>query len=120
MWAPFFNRAVHCTACLMLQEEEGAANAARADKHQRSELLRAAHIRRIRAKAGDEARKVEEVSFINTLNNEGKKADLQQRLEEGEQGFTGAGRTQSVSLGGQHRSLCDVVGSVHLQAIIAA
>ncbi|WIA28636.1 hypothetical protein OEZ86_011173 [Tetradesmus obliquus] len=66
------------------KEEEGAANAARADKHQRSELLRAAHIRRIRAKAGDEARKVEEVSFINTLNNEGKKADLQQRLEEGE------------------------------------
>ncbi|WIA08582.1 hypothetical protein OEZ85_008011 [Tetradesmus obliquus] len=66
------------------KEEEGAANAARADKHQRSELLRAAHIRRIRAKAGDETRKVEEVSFINTLNNEGKKADLQQRLEEGE------------------------------------
>ncbi|KAF6263637.1 hypothetical protein COO60DRAFT_379382 [Scenedesmus sp. NREL 46B-D3] len=66
------------------KEEEGAANAARADKHQRSELLRAAHIRRIKAKAGDETRKVEEVSFINALNNEGRKADLQQRLEEGE------------------------------------
>jgi hypothetical protein len=74
---------------LCQQEEEGAANAAaaRADKHQRSELLRAAHISRIRAKAGDETRKVEEVSFINALNNEGKKADLQQRLEDGEQGM---------------------------------
>lgn len=53
------------------------------DKHQRSELLRAAHLRRIKAKAGDESRKVDEVSFINSLTNAGKKADLQQRLEEG-------------------------------------
>jgi hypothetical protein len=81
------------------QEEEGAANAAaaRADKHQRSELLRAAHISRIRAKAGDETRKVEEVSFINTLNNEGKKADLQQRLEEGERGLAGVLQCCAVS-----------------------
>ena len=61
-----------------------AAAARSADKHQRSEVLRAAHISRIKAKALDETRKVEEVTFINTLNNEGKKADLQQRLEEGE------------------------------------
>lgn len=58
-----------------------ATNAA--DKHQRSSLLRAAHLRRIRAKAEDESRKVDEVSFINYLTNAGKKADLQQRLEEG-------------------------------------
>lgn len=55
-----------------------------ADKHQRSSLLRAAHLRRIRAKAEDESRKVDEVSFINNLTNAGKKADLQQRLEDGE------------------------------------
>jgi hypothetical protein len=54
-----------------------------ADKHQRSSLLRAAHLRRIRAKAEDESRKVDEVSFINNLTTAGKKADLQQRLEDG-------------------------------------
>jgi hypothetical protein len=67
-------------------EEAGAPSAAAGravDKHQRSELLRAAHLRRIKAKAGDESRKVDEVSFINSLTNAGKKADLQQRLEEG-------------------------------------
>ncbi|KAF8072639.1 hypothetical protein HT031_000299 [Scenedesmus sp. PABB004] len=69
------------------KDDAGGASAAAArsaDKHQRSEALRAAHIGRIKAKAGDEARKVEEVTFINTLNTEGKKADLQQRLEDGE------------------------------------
>lgn len=54
------------------------------DKLQRSSLLRAAHLRRIRAKAEDESRKVDEVFFINNLTTAGKKADLQQRLEEGE------------------------------------
>lgn len=60
-----------------------AAAAQSADKHKRSELLRAAHLRRIKAKAGDESRKVHELSFINSLTTAGKKADLQQRLEEG-------------------------------------
>jgi hypothetical protein len=59
------------------------AAARSADKHQRSSLLRAAHLRRIRAKAEDESRKVDEVSFINNLTTAGKKADLQQRLEDG-------------------------------------
>lgn len=60
-----------------------AVAARTADKHQRSKVLRAAHIGRIKAKALDETRKVEEVTFINTLNNEGRKAELQQKLEEG-------------------------------------
>eukprot|EP00775_Hariotina_reticulata_P010480 gene10480-10639_t len=68
--------------------ESGGASAAAAkaieDKYHRSEVRRAAHIKAIRAKANDEIRKVEEVAFINSLNNEGRKADLQQRLEEGE------------------------------------
>lgn len=38
--------------------QDDAAAARSADKHQRSEALRAAHISRIRAKAGDETRKV--------------------------------------------------------------
>jgi hypothetical protein len=67
-----------------------------ADRHQRSSLLRAAHLHRIRAKAKDESHKVDEVSFINNLTNAGKKADLQQRLEEGEgdhgRGSLGGGR----------------------------
>jgi len=66
----------------------GGATAAAAkaieNKYQQSELRRAAYIKAIRAKANDEIRKVEEVAFINSLNNEGRKADLQQRLEEGE------------------------------------
>lgn len=61
------------------------AAARTADKHERSSLLRAAHLRRIRAKAEDESRKVDEVSFINSLTTAGRKADLQQRLEDGEQ-----------------------------------
>lgn len=69
-----------------MQDHAGAAAARSADKHQRSEVLRAAHISKIKAKALDETRKVEEVTFINTLNNEGRKADLQQRLEEGKIG----------------------------------
>jgi hypothetical protein len=75
--------------CHTLQAQEPTtgdashAAARTADKHQRSSLLRAAHLRRIRAKAEDESRKVDEVSFINNLTNAGKKADLQQRLEEG-------------------------------------
>lgn len=68
-----------------VQEEEAGASAAKyGDKHQRSEELRAAHIKRIKAKAGDETRKVEEVTFINQLKDEEKKAVLQQRLEDGE------------------------------------
>eukprot|EP00879_Flechtneria_rotunda_P024420 GHRR01025888.1.p1 GENE.GHRR01025888.1~~GHRR01025888.1.p1 ORF type:complete len:610 (+),score=296.05 GHRR01025888.1:60-1832(+) len=65
-------------------KELSAAAARSASKHQRSELLRAAHISRIRAKAGDETRKVEEVNLSNTLSHEGKKAGLQHRLEEGD------------------------------------
>lgn len=83
------NQYPHCIAPpLLLQVQEQASSSSQAasktaDKHQRSSLLRAAHLRRIRAKAEDESRKVDEVSFINTLTNAGKKADLQQRLEEG-------------------------------------
>lgn len=79
-----------------MQDDALAAAARSADKHQRSELLRAAHIGRIKAKALDETRKVEEVTFINTLNNEGKKADLQQRLEEGKQTDSAAYGSQLV------------------------
>lgn len=65
------------------QEHSASSSTSSADKHQRSELLRAAHLRRIKAKAGDEVRKVHEVTFINTLTNAGRRANLQQRLEEG-------------------------------------
>lgn len=68
------------------QEDAGGAAAATRldDRHQRSEARREAHLNRIKAKAGDEGRKVEEVTFINALNVIEKKAVLQQRLEEGE------------------------------------
>ena len=68
----------------LVQEDQAEASAAKASgKHERSKVLRDAHLKRIKAKAGDETRKVEEVTFINTLKDEEKKAVLQQRLEEG-------------------------------------
>ena len=58
--------------------------AARGDeKRRRSEALRAAHLGRIRARAGDEGKKVEEVTFINTLNHQGRQADLHNKLQHG-------------------------------------
>ncbi len=67
----------------MQDESTQAKLQALAAKQQRGERLRSAHIATIAYRAGDEARKVQEVAFINALTSEDKKLCLQQRLEEG-------------------------------------
>jgi hypothetical protein len=91
-----------------------------ADRHQRSSLLRAAHLHRIRAKAEDESRKVDEVPFINNLTNAGKKADLQQRLEEGE-GSTATACSTQQDLSSSHARILVVtlaaLAASHLRSV---
>ena len=62
-------------------ERKAAAEQQMAQRQRRSQALRQAHLTEIRQKAGDETKKVHEVQFINSLQNQDRKLCLKQRLE---------------------------------------